>query len=146
MRNRITICFGVLLKKLYEPERIQNEIDQLLNQAAASTSADVFNNVSQQVAELSAKFREQKKVLAMVVHGLSFARPWILSLQPWGPLGITAAYLVGMGYIVYAGGDYIDWYRTGPGERLSFVPGIRQFRIWVKLLQIHFPVGSEEVL
>ncbi len=117
--------FDTLLKQLYEPELIQKDVDKALEQTSDGTTAEPFNTASQRVSELAAKFRKQKQVLTYVIHGLTFARPWLMTLPPWGPLGITAAYVVGIGYIVYAGGDYVDWFRTGATERLNFVPGVR---------------------
>ena len=51
--------------------------------------------------------------------------PWVIGLLPWGPPLLTGAYLGTVGYTVCAGGDYVDWYRTGDEGLLNFVPGVR---------------------
>ena len=117
--------FGTLLDKVYEPERIREAVDQLVDQAAETVEAARFNTASQRVAELTAKFGKQKDALVWLARGLALARPWLLGLQPWGPLALTTTYVAAIGYTVYLGGDYVDWLRTGSSERLNFVPGLR---------------------
>ncbi|RME49693.1 MAG: hypothetical protein D6791_00100 [Chloroflexi bacterium] len=117
--------FSALLDKLYQPERIQEEVQKQLDQAPDSLGADAFNTASQQVAELATKFRKQKETITWLTRGLAWARAWLIGIDPWGPLALTTAYVAAIGYIVYAGGDYIDWFRTGASERLNFVPGVR---------------------
>jgi len=131
--------FGSLLDRLYESDRVYQEIEQqtggalatdagpvdTAGQHAAELAANRFNTASQHVAELAAKFRKQKQVITWLLHGLAWARPWIMALQPWGALGLTATYVATLGYTVYLGGDYVDWYRMEASERLNFVPGLR---------------------
>jgi len=74
-------------------------------------------------ARLEPVDRKQKEVIALLLAALSTATPWIMSLQPWGPVGLAAGYTLAIGYVVYAGGDYVDWFWTG--ERLNLVPGVR---------------------
>ena len=77
------------------------------------------------MADLATKFSKHCQTISWLLHGLSWAQPWILTLQPWGPVALTASYFVTIGYAVYLGGDYADWLRTGTSERLNFVPGVR---------------------
>ncbi|HUW11729.1 MAG TPA: hypothetical protein VM537_18505, partial [Anaerolineae bacterium] len=58
-------------------------------------------------------------------RGLTLSRVWALGIQPWGPLALTAAHLALIGYIVYLGGDYVDWFRSGSSGRLRLVHGVR---------------------
>lgn len=114
---------GNILDKLYEPNRIRADVDRLIETDGVAVEA--LNAAGRSVQELRTKFSKQKDVLIWVARGLAWARAWILGLQPWGPIALTTAYLGGIGYTVYLGGDYIDWFRTGPSERLCFVPGVR---------------------
>lgn len=117
--------FTTLVDRLYETERIQETITEQL-EGGGDLEAAAFNQASQEVTELATKYRMQKDTLGWVLRGLAWARAWILALEPWGPLAITAAYVVALGYVVYTGGDYVDWFRTGETGRLDFVPGVRQ--------------------
>lgn len=124
--------FGTLLDKLYEGERTKTEVNQKVSdyerdriQAGQTLSAAPFNTAGQRVAELAIKFHKQRQVIGWIITGLTWAQPWIATLQPWGPLAVTAAYVAAIGYIVYAGGDYVDWYRTDDLKGLNFVPGVR---------------------
>lgn len=117
--------FSSLLSKLYESERIRQDITARISGSSASLSADLFNTTGQKAGELAAKFRKQKEIMLRVIQGLAWARGWIMTLQPWGTLALTTAYVASIGYIVYLGGDYVDWFRTGASERLDFVPGLR---------------------
>lgn len=114
-----------LLDRAYQRTKIQEDVNQQIDSAPETLGADPFNTASTRVAELATKFRKQKRVVTLLVRGLAFAKTWILTIQPWGPLALTAAYVASIGYVVYAGGDYVDWFRTGSSERLDFVPGVR---------------------
>lgn len=114
--------FGTLLDKLYETERILKHTDEQLAKAPRSLEAARYNKASQQVADLATRFRKQTQTITWLLHGLSWARPWIMAVEPVGPLALTAGYVITIGYIVYLGGDYVDWFRT---ERLNVVPGVR---------------------
>lgn len=117
--------FEVLVDRIYEIKRIQDELDQKLESASAELTAERFNQASEKISELVKAFEKQKKTIEWLLHGLAWARPWIMGLTPWGPVGLTAGYVLTIGYIVYSGGDYIDWYRTGNQQWLDRVPGVR---------------------
>jgi hypothetical protein len=117
--------FEALVERMYENERIFDELDERLNQVPGDIPAESFNQAKEKVDELVAAFRKQKKSIEWLLHGLAWARPWIMGLTPWGPVGLTAGYVLTIGYIVYSGGDYIDWYRTGDKALLDRVSGVR---------------------
>lgn len=117
--------FEALVERLYEIDRIFDELDEHLDQVPGDVPADTFNQAKEKVDELVAAFRKQKKSIEWLLHGLAWARPWIMGLTPWGPVGLTAGYVLTIGYIVYSGGDYIDWHRTGDKAWLDRVPGVR---------------------
>jgi histone H3/H4 len=117
--------FEVLVDRIYEIKRIQDELDQKLEAASADLPAERFNQASEKISELVKAFEKQKKTIEWLLHGLAWARPWVMALTPWGPVGLTAGYVLTIGYIVYSGGDYIDWYRAGSQQWLDRVPGVR---------------------
>ena len=117
--------FEALVDRIYETKRIQEELDKKLSEASADLPAESFNQAAEKISELAKAFEKQKTTLEWLLHGLSWARPWILGLTPWGPVGLTAGYVLTIGYIVYSGGDYVDWYRTGDQNWLNQVNGVR---------------------
>jgi hypothetical protein len=56
---------------------------------------------------------------------MAFAKTPLMATPPWGTLAVYAFYVVILGYAVYSGGDYLDWYRTGDTAWLDRVKGIR---------------------
>ena len=66
-----------------------------------------------------------QQTLTLVLRGLAWARPWIMALTPAGPVALTAGYVATLGAIVYLGGDYVDWYRTGSARWLNLIDGVR---------------------
>jgi hypothetical protein len=120
-----TTLFGLLLDRLYESKRIRQEVAHEIGDAPASLEAATFNKASQQVARLAAGYAKQKSAITWVARGLAAARLWALGIEPWGPLALTAAYLAVIGYTVYLGGDYVDWYRVLGSGRLGLVRGVR---------------------
>ncbi len=117
--------FTALIERIYETKRIQEDLDQKLKAAAADLPAERFNQAAEKINELAKAFDKQRKTIEWLLHGLAWARPWIMGLTPWGPVGLTAGYVLTIGYIVYSGGDYVDWYRTGDQQWLDQVPGVR---------------------
>lgn len=112
-----------LLSMLYEPQRISAEVEQLVDTAPDDEQA--LREVSARLNGLGVRFAKHRKVLEWLARGLALVRNWLLGLQPWGPIALVSAHATAIGYVVYLGGDYVDWYRTGRSERLDFVPGIR---------------------
>jgi hypothetical protein len=117
--------FGALLDRLYESERIQEDVAQQVWAAPSILEAATFNSAGGQVSLLATKFRKHKSTITWVARGLAVARFWAVGLEPWGPLALTAAYLATIGYTVYLGGDYVDWYRLGASGRLGLAAGVR---------------------
>lgn len=112
-----------LLGRVYGVDQILADVQKQVTAAPAGLGVDAFNNSVEGLQELAKKYRKQKEVIALLLAGLSTVTPWIMSLQPWGPVGLAAGYTLTIGYVVYAGGDYVDWFWTG--ERLNLVPGVR---------------------
>ena len=113
-----------LLQRLYEPDRIQRAVAESLDQAGDLEAAR-YNGATTAVNELVAKFRKQTGTATWVLKGLTWASPWILGLGPEGAPVLGGAYALTLGYVVFLGGDYADWFRLGDGERLDLVSGVR---------------------
>lgn len=113
-----------LLQRLYEPDRIQGAVAESLERAG-ELEAGRYNAASASVNELVARFRKQTGTATWVLKGLTWASPWILGLGPEGAPVLGGAYALTLGYVIFLGGDYADWFRLGDGERLNMVPGVR---------------------
>jgi hypothetical protein len=114
-----------LLGRLYEIERIRAEVDLLLKNAAASIDADHYNKAIDALEELLARYGTTTKTVTWVLRALSLVKRPLLGAVPWGPVAVGSCYIVSLGYIIYAGGDYLDWYRLGEAAWLDRVHGLR---------------------
>jgi hypothetical protein len=108
------------LNRLYELERISDDVKAQI-EGSECVDAAPFNRAATNVSALAARFRKQKEVFTRVLHGLSWAQPWIMGLQPWGSLTLSRGYVANIACEAYLGGDYVDWYQTG----LNLVSGVR---------------------
>lgn len=116
-----------LLDRLYETERIGNDTLRVVQAAPDYVEAIQFTNAAQELDRLQDKYRKITTVLGWSLAGLGLLQGKMLAslAAPWGPLALGAAYLAVFGYIVYNGGDYLDWYRTDDAEWLDRVDGLR---------------------
>jgi hypothetical protein len=114
-----------LLNKLYETERIKEETKTLIDNAPQEVTAAAFNEATRTLEELTSRYGKTKGVLGGGLRVLAFAKAPLMAAVPWGPLAVYSVYLGVMGYAVYSGGDYLDWYRTGDREWLDRVKGVR---------------------
>lgn len=114
-----------LLNKLYETERIRQEIVTLIRAAPSTMDAASYNRATQELEELSGRYDKIKSVLQLVIRVWRGASPFLLVAVPWGPITVYSAYLGIFGYAVYSGGDYLDWYRTKEFAWLDRVQGLR---------------------
>ena len=114
-----------LLPKLYQTDKIQEAVNKSITDATATTAA-AFNGTGDRLEALVGRFQMQKKAIGWVARGMSWARPWIIGVQPWGPPALVSVYVSLLGYAIAAGGDYLDWYRVGgDGTLFDFVAGVR---------------------
>jgi hypothetical protein len=112
-----------LLTLLYEPKRIKADVREMVEGGPANEQ--VLREIAARLDELGVRFAKHRKAIDWLARGLAIVRGWLLSLQPWGPIALVSAHVTALGYVVYLGGDYSDWYRTGSSKRLDFVPGVR---------------------
>lgn len=114
-----------LLGQLYEKQRILAEIEAQGKQAEDTLLSDAFPAALEETRALTERFQKQRQSVEWVLRGLNFVRNRLLQIQPWGPLAVAATYMTTLGYVVYAGGDYVDWFRTDQIQPLNRVPGLR---------------------
>lgn len=115
--------FSTLLGKLYEMGRIEQELVALVDAVPDTTDPARLHEAQRHVDELALRFGKQRKTVEWVQRALAVAQNWMLGVQPWGPLAYASAHSAVIGYVVYTGGDYVDWYRGG--GRLDMVDGVR---------------------
>jgi hypothetical protein len=115
-----------LLNKLYEIEKISKETNACIENASAAIDYDRYNQVTESLEELQARYAKSMKLLQKVMPVLAFAKAPLLAAVPWGPVALYTAYIGILGYTIYSGGDYLDWYRTGEREWLDRVQGLRK--------------------
>lgn len=116
---------STLLDGLYETERIGLETMETLEKAPAGLNAAAFNAANESIQGLADLSEKTRKTLAAVIKVMTFVKVPVLSVVPWGPLAVCAAYLGLMGYAVYLNGDILDWRRTGRIGWLNRVPGLK---------------------
>ncbi|MFQ5855694.1 MAG: hypothetical protein ACE5LU_08650 [Anaerolineae bacterium] len=117
--------FDKLLERLYQKRRILDDIEGHARQATEALMSDAFSAVLTKTGALAERFQQHRQCLEWVLRGLAFAKDWLFTIEPWGPLAVTAMYVGTLGYAVYAGGDYVDWFRTDQIQPLNRVPGLR---------------------
>jgi hypothetical protein len=85
--------------------------------------ADGCAAAAAQVAKLGGRLHNQLEILGKVVWVLRKTQGWLVTVaQPWGLVGVTAAYVVGTGYAIDSGQDYLDW---GQSRLLDLVDGVK---------------------
>lgn len=114
-----------LLERLYEKQRILEDIEVHARQAEEALMSDAFSTVLSETRNLAERFRQHRSSIEWLLRGLAYAKDWLFTVEPWGPLAVTAMYVGSLGYVVYAGGDYVDWFRTEEIKPLDRVPGLR---------------------
>jgi len=118
--------FEKLLQRLYEKQRILEDIEAHARKAEEALMSEAFSTVLNETRDLAERFQQHRSSMEWILRGLAFAKDWLFTIEPWGPLAVTATYVAGLGYVVYAGGDYVDWFRTEQTQPLERVPGLRE--------------------
>jgi len=114
-----------LVSRLYETARIQAEVEEMLKAADGSVDAGLYNKATETLEELLARHGVTTRTVTWVLRALSLVKKPLLGVVPWGPVAVGAGYVGALGYVVYAGGDYLDWYRLGDQAWLDRVHGLR---------------------
>lgn len=117
--------FDTLLQGLYEKQRILEDIEVHASQATDALMSNAFSVALNEASTLAERFRQHRRSIEWILRGLAFAKARLFTIEPWGPLAVTAMYVGTLGYTVYAGGDYVDWFRTERIQPLDRIPGLR---------------------
>ena len=114
-----------LLNRLYETPRIAEETAGIIGSAPQDAAAAAYNQATEALEKLLDGSKKTRLTLGTVMRVMAFAKTPLMATPPWGTLAVYAFYVVILGYAVYSGGDYLDWYRTGETAWLDRVKGIR---------------------
>lgn len=114
-----------LLDKLYKTKDIGAEVRGVVEAVDATTAAVRYNQATQALHALLARYDKTKKVLEGLMRVLAFVKTPLLGAVPWGPIGVYGTYVSVLAYAVFSGGDYLDWYRLGDQPWLDRVDGLR---------------------
>jgi hypothetical protein len=114
-----------LLNMLYETQRLGEETTRLIEGVPEGTVAARYNQATQTLENLLQGYEKTKGLLEWVMRILALIKAPLLGAAPWGPLAVYASYLGVLGYAIYSGGDYLDWYRIGNVAWLDRVQGLR---------------------
>jgi hypothetical protein len=113
------------LGTLYETKRLGQESHGFVAAAPASTAADRYNQATRGLDGLLAAYDSTHKVLEWELRIMAWIKPPLMAAVPWGPVVVYGVYASVLGYAVYSGGDYLDWYRVGDASWLDRVHGLR---------------------
>lgn len=116
---------GTLLERLYEKPRILADIEAYAGQRVQVLSPQALRGLLGDTRNLASRFQRHRQILDWIVRGLAFTEDWLFTIEPAGPLAVTALYVSTVGYVVYVGGDYVDWFRTDQIQPLNHVSGLR---------------------
>jgi hypothetical protein len=113
---------AALFARLFPVQRIKDSLHDEIDQNATG-HADGCAAAAAQVAKLGGRLHNQLEILGKVVWVLRKTQGWLMNVSPpWGLVGVTAAYVVGTGYAIDSGQDYLDW---GQSRLLDLVDGVK---------------------
>lgn len=112
-----------VLEWAYDRKRIEARLDELV--AGASDGKDLAA-VGKSVDGVVRKYGTQKQVLEWIFKGLGFVQPFLSKVVPQAAAVVGGALGLGIAYVIYSGGDYVDWYRTNDDGFFDFVTGVRR--------------------
>ena len=121
--------FTRLVEKLYETEATGKALRALVKQSPADLEA--FVAALQAVEALELAYRRQVELVGKLLKALKALRAPLSAALPQGALVFVAVYMLVGGYVVLAGGDYVDAEKLA---RIDRVPGVRK-GIEMKLVQ-----------
>jgi hypothetical protein len=99
-------------------DRIAATADDQVDEGRVDAAAD-------EAASLAARFGRHELVIKVLAKVLGWVRPKLVALASWAAAAVAGVYGLALGYGVWVGGDYLDWYRTEAEGRLDLVDGVR---------------------
>ncbi|OQB00634.1 MAG: hypothetical protein BWY25_01751 [Chloroflexi bacterium ADurb.Bin222] len=121
--------FTRLVEQLYATEATGKALGALVKQSPADLEA--FVAALQDVEALELAYRRQVDLVGKLLKALKALRAPLSAALPQGVLVFVAVYMLVGGYVVLAGGDYVDAEKLA---RMDRVPGVRKV-IEMKLVQ-----------
>jgi hypothetical protein len=113
--------FALLVEKLYQAEPTAAALAKLAKESPVDLSR--FVAAIQGVDALEAGYRKQIELVSKILKAMKFIAFVPAAAVPQGRLVLAAAYILVGGYVVLAGGDYVDAQHL---KRIDRVPGVRQ--------------------
>ena len=112
-----------LLERLYRIDELKLRFGSRIDGAGGGISADRERTARDELATLQAKWHLRAEVIYTIGKIVPYAKVWIIALSPpFGAVAYGAGFGLATGYVVFAGGDYLDW-REG-GGLLDMVEGV----------------------
>lgn len=109
-----------LLARLYQIEALKQRFGSRIDGATVPENRE--QTARDELAKLQAKWHLRTEVINTMGHIASYARLWIVALAPpYGAIAYGAGFGLATGYVVFAGGDYLDWHEGG---LLDMVKGV----------------------
>lgn len=121
--------FARLLERLYTTEPAAKALATLIQ--ASPADLEHFIAALQGVETLALAYRKQVALVDKILKALKQLRVLLVGMLPQGVLVFVAVYMLIGGYVVLAGGDYVDAERL---KRIDRVPGVRKV-VETKLVQ-----------
>jgi hypothetical protein len=113
------------LRKLYDVDGIETRLAAKIHAAPDSTLARM-DGAASELDLLAGRFHRQMDVIDTVAGLLRKASSWLIHLAaPWGHIALACGYVGGTGFVVLAGGDYLDWRDTRGKGLLDLVAGVQ---------------------
>lgn len=113
--------FAELVEKLYGTELTAKTLAKLATESGAGLPKYIA--AIQGVDALEAAYRKQVELVTKILKAIKFVAVSPAATLPHGRLLVAAAYILLGGYIVLAGGDYVDAQKL---KLLDRVPGVRK--------------------
>jgi hypothetical protein len=116
---------GRALGFAWETGKIEEEAKEAVSGAGDRLTEQRAQDGADQLKALAARFDKQSNVVQLILKVLNFLAPKLIG-HPHGAVFVGAAYGSTVAFVVFAGGDYVDWYRVGEDNILDRVEGVRR--------------------
>ena len=113
--------FTLLVEKLYQTEPTAVALAKLAKESPVDL--EKFVAAIQGIDVLEVAYRKQIELVSKILKAMKFIAFVPAAAVPQGRLVLAAAYILVGGYVVLAGGDYVDAQNL---KRIDRVPGVRK--------------------
>jgi hypothetical protein len=99
-----------LLQRLYGIDQRKEHYGSQIDGVSGGVPEQRDKAARDELAILQAKWHKRTEMIDTIGGIAPYARQWIWGLAPpWGGLAYCTAFALATGYVVFAGGDYLDW-------------------------------------